>query len=748
MPVPIVQDTNNTQLGTQAANPVLIPTFDANAAPVQNDLSLHDILGILGRRKKTIIATMLLALLSALLLTMMTKTTYRANATIQIERKGAEIVGFGQTEKVSDTFDSLNDPFFRTRYEALKSRRLANIVIDDLNLEQSLEPKAKGPSLLTQLKSMIGLGKEKSSSGNTVSYADLFSKKLLIQPIDKTQLVEIVYESHSPEEAKQVVSSIIENFIRLQIETKNETGEYAKNFLADQLKETREKLIAAEEALVKYSNDKGILGIDPTQTRHVKKLENLNAALVTAEIKRTEAESLYRQMQRSGSVSTVLSNPVITSLKALLVKLDGDYQEKLKTFKPNYPDMQRLQQQINNARGKLKTEMATIQRSMRSDYLAAKKQEDSLRADLGGFNKKLHKLQDNSVDYNTLKREVDTSGQTYNALLKRFEQVNVASAVNTSTIRIVDPVVTPHNKYRPNTKINLLLGLLSGFILGLGLAFVREALDKSVKSDEDLKRLTGLPVLATIPHAGRLMAKRLPKIVCKVPNAPVAEAYRILSANIRFMAGKQNERVMLVTSVSPEEGKSTTASNIACSYAQMGMKVLLIDADLRKPTLHKKLQIPNKSGLGDFLAGENDLVGVTQPVKDVDGLYAITAGNTNNDPVSLLSHERMAYLTSQAATRFDYVIIDTPPVKGFADTLILTSLASSTLLVAKEDNMDSRAIKHTLEQLTRVKNNVIGFLIADSKKAAIDKKYYSKYYQGTKLPMLTGKKVNLAQLSS
>ena len=752
MPVPIIQNTNQTQLGAQAANPVLIPTFDAHADPARNELLLHDILSILGRRKKTILTTMLLALLTALVLTMMTKTTYRANATIQIERKGAQIVDFGQTQKISDSVDSLNDPFFRTRYEALKSRRLADIVIQDLNLQQSLAPEAKGPSLMTQLKGVFGLGEKKRAGGNTVSYSELFAKKLIVQPIDKTQLVEVVYESHSPEEAREVVSSLINNFIKLQIETKNETGEYAKNFLAEQLKVTRQRLIAAEEALVKYSNEKGILGIDSTQTRHVKKLENLNAALVNAEIKRTQAESLYRQMQQSGSVSMVLTNPVITSLKARLVGLEGDYQEMLKTFKPNYPDMQRLQQQINDGRRKLQAELKNIQRSMRSDYLASKKQEESLRAELAGFNKQLHKLQDNSVDYNTLKREVETSGQTYKALLTRFEQVNVASAVDTSSIRIVDPVVTPHNKYRPKTKINLLLGLVSGLILGLGLAFLREALDKSVKSADDLKRLTGLPVLATIPHARRLMAKHLPKIVAKIPDAPVAEAYRILSANIRFMAGKQNERVMLITSVSPGEGKSTTASNIACSYAQMGMKVLLVDADLRKPSLHKKLRLPNKSGLADFLAGEDDLVGITQPVKDVDGLYVITAGNLNNDPVSLLSYEHMAYLTSQAATRFDYVIIDTPPIKGFADTLILTSLASSTLVVAKEGNMDAREIKHALEQLYRVKNNVIGFLMIDSKNKATNQKYYSKYYRkgkaaSLKLPSFKGKKANLAQLS-
>ncbi|KAG1682850.1 putative tyrosine-protein kinase EpsB [Nymphon striatum] len=745
--VPVIPSNNQNQIGAPATNSTLIPTFNAGAASSQkSELTLHDILSILGRRKKTIIFTVLLTTLLALLFSVLTKPSYRANATIQIERKGAQIVDFGKTDSTSDSFDSLNDPFFRTRYEMLKSRRLADKVIDDLDLESTLQPKEK-KGLLSGLMDSLS-GKDKSQMTAPVSYTNLFAKKLLIQPIEKTHLVEVIYESESADNAKQVVSSLIENFIKLQIETKSETGEYAKNFLSDQLKEARERLTDAEEALVKYSSDKGILGIDAGQTRHVKKLENLNSALVDAEIKRTEAESLYRQMQKSGSVSTVLSNPVVTSLKARLVQLEGDYQEMLKTFKPNYPDMQRLQQQINAARGKLSTEMATIQRSMRSDYLAAKKQEETLRSDLRGFNKRLTNLQDNSVDYNTLRREVDASGQTYNALLKRMEEVNVASAVNTSSIRIVDPVVKPLKKYRPNPKVNLLIGLLSGLILGLGFAFLREALDKSVKSSEDLQRLTGLPVLANIPHAKRSMVKHLSKISSKIPNAPVAEAYRILSANIRFMAGKQNERVMLITSILPGEGKSTTATNIACSYAQMGLKVLLIDADMRKPSLHEKLGLPNHTGLSNFLEGEADLVGITQPVKDVSGLYTITSGSIDEDPVSMLSHERMAYLTTQAATRFDYVIVDSPPVKGFADTLILSSLASSTLLVAKEDNMDSGAIRLALEQLYRVKNNVIGFLVLSNKKSS-DTKYYSKHYGKIKGGLLGGKKkLSLAQSTS
>ena len=390
--------------------------------------------------------------------------------------------------------------------------------------------------------------------------------------------------------------------------------------------------------------------------------------------------------------------------------------------------MVRLKQQINNLRSKLAKEKRNIQQSMEADYRAAKRQEDKIRSELSQFNRKMHNLQDSSVDYNTLKREVDTNGKLYNNLLQRLEEVNVASAATTSNISIVEPAVEPVSRYRPKPKINILLGLFSGLLLGLGFAFLREALDQSIKSPEDLERMTGLPVLGEVPRVNKSSVKKqLALLSAKMPQSPVAEAYRILATNLRFMAGSEDERVLLITSAFPQEGKSVTATNLACSYAQMGLKVLLVDADIRKASLHKKLNISNKLGLSNYLKGEVDLVGITQPVKEIPGLYTITAGDYDTDPVSLLSHERMSYLTTQGASIFDFVIIDSPPVVGFADALVLSSLASATLLVTQEETMDAKTVQHVLRQLSRVKNNVLGFLLVNVKKTNVDSKVYSKY---------------------
>jgi len=727
-----------------------IKSIDSNLMPLapsyigpqiseaSQEVSLSDILGILARRKWTILLTLLSILALVMLYTFSVKPTYRANATIQIEREGAEIVDFGQTRKPVDSVDALNDPFFRTRYEMLRGRVIAQKVIDELSLKPSLSPK-KEKSIFSSITSVFSFGDKniQSNSTKTIDYTELFSKNLFVQPISGTHLVEIFYEAPSATEAKNVVSSMVDNFITSQVQAKSETGEYAKEFLDKQIIEAGERLKSDELTLVKYANDNGILGVDENQTRQVKKLENLDSALVQAEIRRIEAESLFLQMKRAGSVSTVLTNPVVTSLKARLVGLEGDYQEMLKTFKPNYPDMQRLQQQINATRGKLNKEMTNIQRSMEADYRAAKRQEDKIRKELKEFNNTMQNLQDSGVDYNNLKRNVENSNKLYNSLLQRREEVNVASQANTSSISIVEPAVTPIKKYRPRPKVNLLVGLLSGLIFGLALAFLRESLDRSIKSSDDLERLTGLPILGMIPRITKSnLKKNLDMIAYKMPQSAPAEAFRILATNIRLMFKADEDHVMLITSVNSGEGKSTTASNIACSYAQMGKKVLLVDADIRNASIHEKLDITNKHGLTHYLKGEIDLVGITQPVKRIPGLYAITAGAYDVDPVSLLSHERMSYLTTQGGNIFDYVIIDAPPVNGFADSLVLTSLATSTVLVTREENMDARSIKSVLSQLRRVKNNVAGFLLVNTKSPTVNAKYYAKYHKKSKKELL------------
>lgn len=740
--VPVVHQSGIPQVA-QPYTATIMQAPPPAPAP-EKELSIRDVFSILGRRKWTILFTIMFTVLFALLFTFSTKPTYVAGATIQIEREGPQVVSFGQTEAKSTTTDSLQDPFFRTRYEMLKSRVLALKVIDQENLENSLRTAGDPPEKLKPFFDFFALpdlGKyfefDDDSAGPggikkkpEVDITDLFAAKLHVEAINETHLVQIFFAGSSAIEAQNTVNSIINNFIQLQIDTKSETGEYAKGFLKGELEKARVSLQDAEEKLVKYSNKNGILSIDTGQTRYVQKLNNLSAALVDAEIRRTAAESIYREMQNTGTVSTVITNPVITSLKGRLVTLESEYQEKLKLFKPGYPDMQRLLQQVNDAKRQLQAELRTIGGSLQSDYESAKRQEDKLRSEVDLFNKKLYSLQGSSTEYNTLKRDVDSSGSLYNGLLKRFEEVGVASSANanTSNITIIDPAREPRKKYRPNPKLNILVGTLAGLLLGLGLAFLRDSLDQSIKTPDDLQKLTGLSVLGSIPRPDRSSKRNLALASKVAPNSQFAEAYRIFAANMRFQSNQEAEQVLLVTSALEGEGKSTTACNLACAYAQMGMRVLLIDADLRLPSIHKKIGIPNTTGLSDYLGNETDLVGITQTIKAITNLFVITAGNYKDDPMRMLSSEKMAYLISQASERFDFVIIDSAPASGLAETLVLSSLATRTLIVTDELNMKNQSdrIKRTVDSLNRIKQNVCGFLIVNAKETSQDRKYHHR----------------------
>ena len=735
MTIPVLKTVGDLSTDVRdAAIPVSnVQMIDTADTPVsKRELSLSEIFAILWRRKWIILLSTLLAIATALLFTLSAKPTYRANATIQIERKGPEVVSFGKTESLGGEVDTLNDPFFRTRYETLKSRTLLAKVIADTNLRASLTGENDKPSAINEF---LGFTQKRPVNRVPADLPALLLLRLLVQPIDKTHLVEIYYEGRSPQEAKDVVSSLVNHFIKSQIDSRSETGDFAKEFLNKQVDDASKRLRESEEKLVAYSNDKGILGIDENQTRHVTKLNQLNSALVQAEVARSAAESQYRQMQRNGSALNALNNPVIVNLKARLVGLEGEYQEKLKLFKPSYPDMQRLNRQIADIKRKLRTETGAIKNAtnsgLKAAYLAAKSQERRLRGELARFNKKLKSLQNSGVDYNKFKREVESNARLYKSLLQRVEEVNIASSVNTSSIKIVDPAVAPVKQYRPRPALNIIIGLISGFLLGLGLAFLREALDGTVRSTEDLQRITGLPVLGLIPKPKRIKAKEMPMAAALKPNAPFSEAYRVLSANVRFTLANQHGKVLLVTSSLPNEGKTTTACNMACAYAQMGMKVLLIDADLRKPSIASKLKIYNKRGLGNFLMGEEDLLSVTQQIQAVSGLYVITSGSSSEDIIRMISSEKMQFLVSQAEQKFDFVILDSPPVGAFADTLLLSSLVSSTLIVADEGKLKIDKIRHTIMQLMRIKSTAVGFLLLNSTNPLVTDNSYEKHYRKT-----------------
>ncbi|QQZ30304.1 polysaccharide biosynthesis tyrosine autokinase [Thiothrix subterranea] len=699
-------------------------------------LTLEDVWRRLLRQKWTLLLTALAVLLLTAYFTWTATPSYRAGATIQIEKEGVQVVNFGTVTSASPDMGE-QDPFFRTQYEQLKSRKLAERVIADLDLRTRLFERPAKFSLLTSIKviiqgfigSFLPAKQTAAGSNKTADYAAQFVEKLYVEPIEKTHLVKVFYESPDSVLSADIVNALINAFIKENISSQSETDTYAKEFLEQELDKSRQRLTLQEGKLIEYAKQNGILEVNNSQSSQERQLDELYSALGAAERTRIQAESQMIQGRKHGNVREVLNNPVVEGIKQNLNTLEAEYQEKLKLFKPAFPDMQRLQQQIQEVRSQLQQEVGGLKQALQAEYSAAKNLEDDLRSQLEAYKSELVDLRDRSIEYNALKREVETSRDLYDGLLQRMKEVNVASNVTSSNIRVVDAAAPDDDVFRPKKALNLIIGSLVGLMLGVGAALLRETLSQSVASMSELQTLSGLPVLGTIPHVRHLSEGNLALATVRDAGSLLAESYRVMTANLRFvLPGGVAPRVTLITSVNPAEGKSTSAVNIAMSQAQQGLKVLLIDADLRRPSVHVKLGLPHARGLSNYLNGEVDIASVTHPSRELKGLYLILAGTLMTDPVRMVSSPAMAQLLSLATKHFDSVIIDGPPTAGFADALYLSSMAEATVIVADEERINRKRLLTVIEQLRRVRQNVVGFLMVKSQEEALDSRYYDRYH--------------------
>ncbi|UJS23794.1 GumC family protein [Thiothrix winogradskyi] len=713
-----------------------VPYLAVPAAGIAtHTLTLEDVWRRLMRQKWTFLLTTLSIILLTVYFTWTATPSYRAGATIQIEKEGVQIVNFGTLTSASPDMGE-QDPFFRTQYEQLKSRKLAERVIADLDLRTRLFERPEKFSLLASVKviikgvidNVLPAKQAATGGGKTSDYAQQFVEKLYVEPIEKTHLVKVFYESPDPVLSADIVNALINAFIKENISSQSETDTYAKEFLEQELEKARQRLNLQEGKLIEYAKQNDILEVNNSQSSQERKLDELYSALGAAERARIQAESQMIQGRRHGNVREVLNNPVVEGIKQNLNTLEAEYQEKLKLFKPAFPDMQRLQQQIQEVRSQLQQEVGGLKQSLQAEYAAAKKLEDDLRNQLAVYKGELVNLRDRSIEYNALKREVETSRDLYDGLLQRMKEVNVAANVTSSNIRVVDAAAPDSDVFRPKKLLNLIIGSLVGLMLGVGAALLRETMSQGVASVSELQTLSGLPILGTIPHVRHLSEGNLALATVRDAGSLLAESYRVMTANLRFvLPGGVAPRVTLITSVNPAEGKSTSAVNIAMSQAQQGLKVLLIDADLRRPSVHVKLGLPHARGLSNYLNGEVDIASVTHPSRDMKGLYLILAGTLMADPVRMVSSPAMAQLLNLATKHFDSIIIDGPPTAGFADALYLSSLAEATVIVADEERINRKRLLTVIEQLRRVRPNVVGFLMVKSQQEAMDSRYYDRY---------------------
>lgn len=708
-------------------------------------IDLRRLWQIILHRRWTIVIVTAIVVAGALTHTLMQTPIYRASLTLQIDTEDQKATYIDEMDRRVSPFMGME--YLQTQYELLRSRSLADRLAEKMG--PSDVPLAMPPtSPLRQVKSWLSAWlpgadnddakKNEAAAGRSAELSQNVEvpKRQFggwtVTPIKNTRIVRIDYDSHDPKYAAAVLNNLAKTYIDLNLERRYEATTYARNFLQERLKQVKDKLEESERELVEFSRREQIIAVDQKETIIASNLTAANAALIDAERKRIAAESIYRQVQtsRDDGLSQVLDSKLIQELKQTKAKLEAEYQQNLSDYKPGYPDMVQLRNRISQVDSFITKEVGNIRTSITSQYEAAKAEESQLRLKLEQMKQELLALQDRSVPLQILRREADTNRQLYDGLLQRYKEVGVSASIGSNNISVVDSAQVPSAPYKPDLSHNLLMALGLGVLGGIGLAFLFERLDDTFRRPEQFERLIDLPMLGIVPKfsvdSGDDRAIAL--IGHDDPRSSFAEAYRSVRTSLQFSTASGVPRLLTVTSAMPGEGKSSTAVSLAIQFAQSGKQTLIVEADLRKPSLHRNLKINNQVGLTNYLAG-----GAVHPVDisfptHIPNLFAVPSGPMPPNPAELLASPRMIELLALAAEKFDQVILDSPPLLGLADALIIGNLCDGTLLTVAMGSTPRSYVQSAVKRLRSARVPLLGAVLTKMDSPSGSSGYYQSYY--------------------
>ncbi len=532
--------------------------------------------------------------------------------------------------------------------------------------------------------------------------------------------------------AAAILHSLVQNYISMNMERRFEASTYAHNFLQERLQQIKAKLEDSEQQLITFARQEQIVNVDDNLNLVSPSLSSANMSLAEINKKRVSAEAAYQQMlvTPSQGLSQVLSSAIVQTLKENLVKLEAQYRDNLTLYKPGYPSLVRLHGDIESAKEAIEREVNNIRASIRSDYESAKVEENMLGKQVEHLKEEVLKTQDRSIRFNVLRREVDTNRQLYDSLLQRFKEVGVAAGVGNNNASVVDEATIPTQPFKPNLTLDIILALVVGLIGSGGLIFLFERLDDTFTRPEEIEKISGLPMLGVIPKIRQEREYNSPMglVGYENPRSAFAEAYRSVRTTLQLSTVSGVPHVLAITSAVANEGKTTTALSLAIQFAQTGQTTLIIEADLREPSLCKSLQLDNSIGLTNYLSGSAILPADITRATHVPRLFAIPSGPLPPNPADLLSSGRMLQLLTLAAAKFDQVIVDCPPLLGLADALIITNLCAGTVLAVEMGSTPHTLVLGTIKRLRETKVHIVGAIMTKLEDQSGAYGYCGSYY--------------------
>lgn len=709
--------------------------------PSPNDVHLVDYIKVLYKRRWIALTVFLVILCTVIAYTFTVTPIFQAHARLLIESDTPNVVSF---KEVIDEEQAKAD-YYQTQYNILQSRALARKTMEGLHLFQNAslaatDKKGVVGASVQWLKGLFvseAVPKENQIPGADETAAesraiDGFLSHLEVAPIRNSRLVDVKYNSPDRILATQIVNTLSKAYIEQNLEYKFMATQDASAWLTEQLKDYRAKVEAAEAALQKYRENNDSISLEDRQNITVQKLADLNAAVTRAKTSRIEKEALYNQLRLSqnnpaqlDTFPAILTNSFIQSLKAQLADLQRQRASASEKLGDKNPEMIKMNSAIDNTQIKLNAEIQKVVQSVKSEYDAALSQENSLTAALSQQKGEALTMDRKSIEFGVLSRDVDSSKQMYNSLMQRARETGVSGALRTSNIRVVDPAERPERPVSPNKTINILSALFGGALTAIILAFALEYMDNRIKTPDEIKAHLGLPHLGLLPLIDTQDGKYL-RLDTAVP-ANFSEAFRVLRTNVMFATAHEVGQSVLVTSTGPGEGKSLVAANLAVSLAQAGRRVLLIDADLRKPKVHSVFDVQQEPGLSNVLVG-NAKASESVRKASLSGLWLLPAGRIPPNPAELLGSQRFSDFLGSLRSHFDWIVIDSPPVMAVADASVIANRATGVLFVIGAEMTSRHAARKAVEQIETAQGRFFGAVLnrVDLERNAY---YYSQYYR-------------------
>ena len=718
----------------------------AHSATANNDSILRDYLRVLIKRKWIVLGCVSIIFGASVIATLRTTPIYDAVGSIAINKPDPVLQGLrDETNSAADYYDPTD---LDTEVRILRSDLLALQVIKELNLERLPEFGGSGAHASSSLELTTDVLQPDSARASSLLSSFKGNLRVMLEP--NTRIIDIHFLSPSKELAAKVVNTLASTYIEQNFKTRFESTMQASDWLSRQLVDLQMKVETSQEKLVKYQKDHQILGIDEKQNITTAKLDELNKELTAAESERMQKESVYRLAEAGDAESAaavVSENKTSDSSSGLLEKLQAQKADlqiqiaQLSTqFGPAYPKLAQLNNQIKEIGVQIQGEVKKVSARLRGDYLASLQRENMLRAALEEQKQQENKLNESAIEYSFLKRDFEADRNLYEGLLQKLKEAGVTAGLRSNNIRQVDMARTPAVPTEPNIPRNLGFGFVLGLTSGIGLAFLLEGIDNTVRTPEQAQAISGLPSLGMIPLGSRsnleansrglsvaASKENVELITQSRPQSQMSEAYRALRTSLLLTSVGAPPKIILITSALPQEGKTTTSVNTATVLAQKGTRVLLIDADLRRPSIHKTLGLGPRVGLSNVLTGGANLQEAIFRSSLMPNLFVLPAGTPPPNPAELLASAQMVEVLAELREQFDHIVIDTPPTLSVTDAVVLSTRADAVVLVIRCGQTTKPALRRSREILMQVNARVAGVLLNAVNLDSPDYYYYYEY---------------------